>query len=314
MQDVNTIAARVREHAGLLNKAPIGLVSAVFGPSDWLTGPGDDGALVGGDLIVGGEAIIPTFVERDPHGAGIAAVLANVNDLAAMGAIPLAIVDTVVAAEPVAKAVLEGMRFASGLYDVPIVGGHLTVRDGPPAVSAFGLGRAAPGAVLSVRNAAVGQSLLLACVTEGHLRSDFPFFPSFDERGKQLAGDVRTLAAVAATGACVAAKDVSMAGLVGSAAMLVECRQLGVTIDLDAVPAPQGVDLATWLIAFPCFAFLLCAAAGREADCAEPFLDRGITVAQIGVLDDTGVVAIRSGDHTAVVVDGAVTNLAIDTA
>ena len=57
---------------------------------------------------------------------------------------------------------------------------------------------------------------MLACVTEGTMRRDFPFFSSFDERGERLADDVRTLAKVAAAGSCVAAKDVSMAGLVGS--------------------------------------------------------------------------------------------------
>jgi selenophosphate synthetase-related protein len=302
--DLDAIAALLRAHSGLRDKAAIGIVSDVFGASDWLRGPGDDGAVVpapDGPLIVGGEAIAPAFVERDPFGAGVAAVLANVNDLAAMGALPLAIVDTVVASEPVARAALEGMRFAADLYDVPVVGGHLTVRPGPASVSAFGLGRA--GNVLSVRNASPGQSLLLACVTEGAMRDDFPFFPSFDERGSRLAGDVRTLAEVAADGSCLAAKDVSMAGIIGSAAMLVECRGLGVTVDLDVVPVPPGVDLASWLIAFPCFAFLLCVPPGREHDCARPFLNRGIRVAVIGTLDRSGVVAVASCDRSAVVVD-----------
>ena len=52
-------------------------------------GPGDDGAVVeilgGRSVVVCGEAIHPPFVAADPHGAGMAAVLANVNDLAAMG-------------------------------------------------------------------------------------------------------------------------------------------------------------------------------------------------------------------------------------
>ena len=95
--------------------------------------------------MVGGEAIAPGFVAHDPYGAGVAAVLANVNDLAAMGAVPLAIVDTVVASADVARLALEGMRYAAGLYDVPVVGGHLTLHDGPPAISAFGLGRSPAG-------------------------------------------------------------------------------------------------------------------------------------------------------------------------
>ncbi|MGH9279216.1 MAG: AIR synthase related protein [Acidimicrobiales bacterium] len=301
------IAAAVRAHTGLRDKAAIGIVSDVFGPTDWRAGPGDDGAVVEDGLVVGGEALLPAFVERDPFGAGVAAVVTNVNDLAAMGARPLAIVDTVVGDEKTARAALEGMHHASRLYDVPVVGGHLTVRDGPASISAFGLGRATQ--VLSVRNAAVGQSLLLACLTEGALREDFPFFSSFDERGTRLAGDARTLAALAESGACVAAKDVSMAGIVGSTGMLLEANRLGVTIDLDAVPVPAGVDLATWLVAFPTFAFLLCVPPGREDDCARAFADRGIAVAVIGTLAGTGTVAVRSGGEVAEVLHGPVTGL-----
>jgi selenophosphate synthetase-related protein len=299
--DLGHLVEALRANPGLRNKAPIALVREVFGAGDWLAGPGDDGAVIDGELVVGGEAILPAFVAGDPFGAGVAAVLANVNDLAAMGAVPLAIVDTVVADDHVARQALQGMRYASRLYGVPIVGGHLTRHDGPPALSAFGLGRAPQ--VLSVRNAAAGQSLILACVTEGTMRTDFPFFASFDERGERLAGDVRTLARVAGAGTCVAAKDVSMAGMVGSLAMLLECHRLGVTVDLDAVPVPAGVELADWLVAFPCFAFLLCVPAGREDACARAFTERGIQTAAIGTLDTSGEVAVAAGGRRQVVID-----------
>jgi selenophosphate synthetase-related protein/uncharacterized protein YdcH (DUF465 family) len=315
VQDIEAVAAAVRNSPGLRNKAPIAMVAEVFGATDWRSGPGDDGAVVDGNLVVGGEAIAPAFVASDPFGAGVAAVLANVNDLAAMGALPLAIVDTVVASAEVARLALEGMRYAARLYDVPIVGGHLTLHDGPPAVSAFGLGRTAggPSTVLSVTRAAPGQRLVVAAVTDGTMRDDFPFFRSFDERDIRLAGDVRLLAEVAATGACVAAKDVSMAGVIGSLGMLLEANRLGVTVDLDALPAPAGVDLTRWLTCFPCFAFLLCVPAGREDDCLVPFHARRIAAAVVGTLDGTGRVSVTLAGRTATVLDltsEAVTGLA----
>ena len=159
------ITAAVRSHRGLRGKTPIALVAEVFGRTDWEAGPGDDGAVVtaGAEtMVVGGEAMLPAFVHADPFAAGVAAMLTNVNDLAAMGAEPLALLDTIVASEAVARRALEGLHHASGLYQVPVVGGHLTISDGPPALSAFGLGRATSGRVLSVRHAAPGQSLLLA--------------------------------------------------------------------------------------------------------------------------------------------------------
>jgi len=310
-ETLSELVAIVRSHPGVRNKAPIALVSDVFGPSDSFHGPGDDGAVVvDGDatMVVGGEALWPPFAEADPFGAGMAAVLANVNDLAAMGARPLAIVNTIVGPLPLARAALEGMRYASGLYQVPIVGGHLTIAAGAPAISAFGLGRAAdPSHVLSVQNAAPGQDLIVACCTEGAMRQDFNFFRSFDERGERLGGDVRVLAAVAEAQTCVAAKDISMAGLVGSLAMLLEYRRPGVTVDLDALPRPAGVSMGAWLTTFPCFGFLLCSPAGQAEACMEAFWERGLQAAVVGTLDDSGLTRLRcrseSHDDVATVFD-----------
>src|SRR5215468_5428949 len=155
----------IRAHPGVTAKAEIGLVAEVFGTADWLEGPGDDGAVVAGSLVVGGEAILPAFVAADPFGAGVAAVTTNLNDLAAMGAWPLALVDTVTGPRPVMRSVLEGMRWAAGLYDVPVVGGHLTMTAGPPSLSTFGLGRA--DRPLSARAARPGQSLVFAGCIDG---------------------------------------------------------------------------------------------------------------------------------------------------
>jgi uncharacterized protein len=294
----------VRAHPGVAAKADIGLVAEVFGTADWLAGPGDDGAIVMDEkrpLVVGGEAILPAFVAADPFGAGVAAVATNLNDLAAMGAWPLALVDTVTGPRPVLRRVLEGMRWAAGLYDVPVVGGHLTVTAGPPGLAAFGLGRAARP--LSATAARAGQSLVVAACVEGRMRDDFPFFPSFEERGERLAGDVRLLAEGAAAGWVAAAKDVSMAGLVGSLATLLECTRLGATLDLDALPRPSGVTLRRWLTCFPCFAFLLCVPGGAEGECLRAFAGRGLAAAVAGRLDGSGQVRISTAGQTAVAFD-----------
>jgi selenophosphate synthetase-related protein len=294
----------LRANPSLRAKAAIGLVAEVFGDSDWLTGPGDDGAAVpigGSTVIACGEALWPPFVRRDPFGAGVAAVLANVNDLAAMGATPLGIVDTIVADAEVARQVLQGMRHACALYDVPLLGGHLTDHTGEPAVSAFGVGEAQRP--LSVANARLGQSLVVACATEGDMRSDFPFFRSFVARADQCIDDIRLLRTVADSGDCVAAKDISMAGLVGSLAMLLEHSHLGVTVDLDRVPRPDGVPLELWLRCFPSFGFLLCVPEGREESATGPFHERGLEAVVVGRLDDTGLLRLRLGSHEATAID-----------
>ena len=310
--ELDGLAAYLRSHPALQAKGEIKLVSEVLGGGSWVHGPGDDGAVVptrrqrgrGGtadQVIACGEALLPAFVAADPYGAGVAAVLANVNDLAAMGATPVAIVDTIVGSAELAREVLHGMKDACEWYDVALVGGHLTVHDGAPALSAFGVGTAA--AVLSTTHVAAGQSLVVAACTQGEMRADFPFFRSFDERITQLADDVRVLASVASSGACVAAKDISMAGLVGSLAMLLEWSRLGVTVDLEQLPRPPGVAMKDWLTCFPAYGFLLCVPQGREADCLAPFHARGLDAAVVGMIDKSGLLALRSGEVEVTVLD-----------
>jgi uncharacterized protein len=299
------IVGRFHEHGGRRAKASIGLVGEAFGPTDWLRGPGDDAAVVAEDAdgftLAAGEAMWPPFVETDPHGAGMAAVVANVNDIAAMGGRPLAIVDTIVGPEDTARPVLEGIRRAADLYGVPVAGGHLTLRDGPPSVSAFIVGRAAT--VLASFHARPGLTLLVAAALEGRLHAEFPFFSSLSERQDRLAGDVGVLPTIAERGWCVAAKDISMAGLLGSLAMLLEPTRTGVVVDLEALPRPVDVSLGTWLDVFPSFGFLLCVPADHVEDCRSAFADRGLACEPVGVLDDGGVLQVRLGAEEAPLLD-----------
>ena len=222
--DLDRLVAAVRSHRGLQAKQSIRAVRGVVDNLDALTGPGDDGAVVpldpGAKLVVCGEAVHPPFVAADPHAAGIAAVLANINDLAAMGAVPAAIVNTVTAPAPVAAQCLRGMADAAAMYDVPVVGGHISTHDGEPALSAFAVGSAQR--VLSATNARAGQRLVFACCLDGRMRDDFDFFTTLAAQGPRLAADVRLLAEAARTQVASAAKDVSMAGVIGSLAMLLE--------------------------------------------------------------------------------------------
>jgi len=289
------------------------MIPGILGPTDWVEGPGDDAAAIpdaGGYLLAAAEAILPPFVEADPFGAGVAAVVANVNDIAAMGGRVLALADTVVGPEASLAEVLRGMRSACDLYGTRLVGGHLGVRDGPPQVSAFALGRAAR--LLSSRNVEAGQALLAAFCLQGCLREDFPFFSSVAERGGELAGDVEVLPSLAESGHCAAAKDVSMAGTLGSLAMLLEATGAGAVVDLEAIPRPAGAGLDPWLFAFPTYGFLLAAPPGEAGACRQEFRSRGLACEVIGAVEPTGRLRVRLGGGEAVLLDlgaAAVTGL-----
>ena len=312
--ELANIVRRFHEHAGRRAKASIGLVAETLGSTDWLHGPGDDAAIVAagpdGFTLAAGEAIWPPFVEADPGSAGMAAVVANVNDIAAMGGRSLGLVDTIVGPEAVARSVLEGMRRAAEWYRVPIVGGHLTVRDGPPSVSAFVVGQAKR--ILASSNARPGLVVLVAGCVEGRLNPDFPFFSSLREREGRLASDLEVLPQLAERGWCLAAKDVSMAGLLGSLAMLLEPTRAGVVVDLERISRPPEVPLGTWIDVFPSFGFVLCAPESSVGACRDAFVERGLVCEAVGVLDASGLLRARLGGEEAMLLDigrGGVTGL-----
>lgn len=280
------------------------MLTEIFGPTDWVGGPGDDAAAIpspGGFLLAAAEAVWPPFVQADPFAAGIASVVANVNDIAAMGGRVTALVDTAVGPEPTLHEVLRGLRFACGLYGVRVVGGHLSVWDGPPSLSVFALGQATR--LLSARNVAPGQALLAAFCLQGSLRADFPFFSSISARGADLAGAVDVLPALAEDGCCVAAKDISMAGMLGSLAMLLEPSGAGAVVDLERIPRPPGVQRDAWLFAFPTFGFLLCCPKGEVEACRRAFQARDLCCGVIGAVEATGRLRLRLGNEEVTLLD-----------
>lgn len=298
------VVAQFKGSAALAGKASIGLVGEILGATDWVHGPGDDTAVVAlGDehLLVAGEAIWPPLVASDPFGAGVAAVVANVNDVAAMGGRGLALVDQIVAPEAIARRVLEGIRYAAGLYGLPVAGGHLTIWNGAPSVSASIVGRAVRP--LSSTAAAAGQECLLAACLQGRMRGDFPIFSSIAERGSELAGDVEVLASLAESGLVASAKDVSMAGILGSLAMLLEPSGCGAAVDLAAIPGPAGVPPAAWLAAFPTYGFLLTAAGADVAAVRAEFGSRGLACERIGSLDGSGRLRVALAGEEAEILD-----------
>jgi uncharacterized protein len=302
--EIEAIVAAVREHAGFTNKQPISTVRTYFDTSDPVHGPGDDGAIVevdGRHVVACGEALSPPFVGADPYGAGIAAVLANVNDVAAMGGVPLGIVNTVVGPAATTQEVMRGMRDAAVMYNVPIIGGHLTERPGETSVSAFAVGHAVE--VLSMANVRPGQVVLFACFLDGVMRSDFPFFTSIAQQTERFAADVRVLAAVAASGAAVAAKDVSMAGALGSLAMLLEFRACGANVDLEKMPIPADTDFVRWLISFPSYAFWLTAEPETAQACIEQFAAADLVCVAVGEVSNGSSLTLSVGSDRRELID-----------
>lgn len=287
------LARAVRAHPGLRAKRDLAAVAAVLG------GDGDDAAVLAdgeGSLVLAAEAIHPPFVAAQPRAAGVAGVVTVLNDLAATGARPLALLDCVVAGDRrTVEEVLDGLRTGAELYRVPVVGGHATTEAGaPPGLSTFGVGRAS--APLAARNARPGDPVCLAACLEGEMMvaSGSSFFSHLrGPRRARARDDLDLLPAAAEAGEAWAARDVSMPGVAGSLLQLCESAGgLGCSLDLDRLPVPPGLTLERWIVTFPSYGFLL---VGEPEPLAARFAAAGLTLARVGTLDDTGALRLRAG-------------------
>ncbi|WP_459799522.1 MSMEG_0567/sll0787 family protein [Herbidospora sp. RD11066] len=234
---------------------------------------GDDGAPVpGSDVVAACDAILPSMVERDPDWAGWCAVLVNLNDLAAMGATPVGLLDALGARDAsFAARVLTGLRRASYAYDVPILGGH-TQLGVPASLAVTALGRTpspVPGG-----GGRPGQTVRLTADLGGRWRTGYRG-RQWDSTSTRTTEELQAMLGAVGRARPAAAKDVSMAGIAGTLGMLAEASGCGAVLEPHRVPRPSGVTMGDWLTCFPGFAMLtaggpeLPAGPATGADCGE---------------------------------------------
>ena len=77
--------------------------------------------------------------------------------------------------------------------------------------------------------------------------------------------------------------------------MLLECSEVGATIDVQSIPRPEGVALLRWLQAFPSYGFVLSVREQHAARVAAHFQARDIACARVGQVDATREVWLRDG-------------------
>jgi putative N-acetyltransferase (TIGR04045 family) len=215
---------------------------------------GDDAAPVpGSDLLAACDAILPSMVERDPEWAGWCAVLVNLNDLSAMGASPVGLLDAVGARDAsFARRIFRGLRSASQAWDVPVLGGH-TQLGVPASLSVTALGRTdrpVPGG-----GGSPGESLRLTADLGGDWRPGYTG-SQWDSSSHRRADDLRALADVVPSLRPTAAKDVSMTGIVGTTGMLAEASGCKAVLDVADIPMPAAARPGDWLTCFPGFAMI----------------------------------------------------------
>ncbi|MFT8892202.1 MAG: sll0787 family AIR synthase-like protein [Acetobacter papayae] len=285
----------LREGRALAAKQDIAKAMSILG-SD-VPGPvqlGDDCAAIpdgDGYLLFASEGFQDSFVRAMPWFAGYCGVMVNASDIAAMGGRPIAVTDALWSDESdIAAAILTGLHDGARAYNVPVVGGHTNMRSTHNSLSVAILGRA--NTLLSSFDARAGEVLIAAIDLRGRWHDPHPFWDASSAlytagEAERLRGDLELLPDIAEAGLSRAAKDISMAGLLGTALMLAECSAIGMRITLEDIPRPDNASMERWLSAFPSYGYLLTARPDDAQAILTRFQARGIAASIIGQCDDT---------------------------
>jgi len=313
------LAERLRTRAELGFKRDVERAARAFGRvtrSAWFpsAGPilnGDDAAaLLDGDghLLLAAEGIRPELVASDPWFAGYCSLMVNLNDIAAMGGRPWAVVDVLFLGDGDGDEVLEGMAAASRAFGVPVVGGHTSRVVGPTLLAVAVLGRSRR--LLAASTARPGQVVLAAIDLNGSFRGPGGNFDAATTASPtSLRARLALLPELAEAKLLCAGKDVSMAGLCGSLLMMLESSGTGAVLDPGCVPAPPDVDPVRWLTSFPSFGFVLAVEEASVHEVCARFRGAGVACAEVGRLTGSRQLVLAHGTERALYWDLSVESL-----
>jgi selenophosphate synthetase-related protein len=187
------------------------------------------------------------------------------------------------------------------------VGGHSNHRAAAAQLAVAILGRA--NRLLSSFAAKPGDRLVMAVDLRGRYEEPFPYWnASSGAPADRLREDLEVLPRLAEDGLCGAAKDISMAGALGTTLMLLECSRVGALIRVDSIPRPACVEPASllrWLSAFPSYGFVLSVDPIHVQAVIERFAERDLAVAVIGEVTEVRQVRLEHDGDIGVLWDFA---------
>jgi len=310
--DLEALVSDIRAYPGITRKRLISGVINFFPKvyqANVLASYGDDAAVIefgGSVLLLAADGIMEPLMKTNPYYAGYFSVLVNINDISAMGGIPLAMVDVIsMKEEKICVQVMKGVEAAVRKFGVPVVGGHTHPDCDYSAIDVAILGTAKKDEVIYSHTAKAGEDIIFAMDTDGFFPERLPY--AWDTTSKKNEGLVRRqmlmMNEIGKRHLVSSGKDISNPGSLGSLGMLLETSGKGAVVDLDAVPRPEGHDFPQWLKAYQGCGFVLTCHPNNSEKIIDMFSEVGVIGAVVGTVHDSNEFIIRCGEKEAILFD-----------
>lgn len=267
--DYNEIIKSIRTFKGVTRKSSIADVREKLKDvynisSNVYLAFGDDAAAVdiGNDqlMLLATDGIWGALMDIDPWWAGYCSVLVNVNDIAAMGGLPMGMTNVLSSSDPeIVDEIMDGIKEGIKKFGVPMVGGH-THPDTPyNALDVAISGIVTKDAVIPSCDAKVGDDIIMAIDLDGSIypKTEINWDSTSDKTPQYVQDQIKIMNIIGKKHLVHAAKDISNPGAVGTLGMLLEASNKGADIYLDEIPKPDSMDWISWLRMYPGSAFVL---------------------------------------------------------
>lgn len=308
---LDEIVDTVKNYDGVTRKRPICRLVDCFSDVDdfgnTMISFGDDSAVIKDDeghyLLFAADGIWKRLMENDPVWAGYCAVLANVNDIYAMGGKPLAMTNIMsITGTNGCNDVLKGINMACKKFKVPMVGGHLHPDTNTMSLSVSIVGEAKN--VLSSFDAYPGQDLLVVIDLDGERHKDFFNWDTTSKKTpEEVVSRLQKMIEVADRKLATAAKDISNPGLLGTIGMLLETSSVGAVVDILKIPCPEGMDFLDWIRMYPGFGFILACDKDKSEEIIKLFSHKKVKTCVIGTIIEEKKMIIEKDGESRVLFD-----------
>jgi len=310
--ELNDLVESLRSFPGVTRKKSISSVINFFPKQSYtkiLASYGEDAAVVDqGDklLLLAADGIMPALMKANPFFAGYYAVLVNIHDIAAMGGVPIAMLDILsVKDNRVCSQVMKGMESAVKKFGVPIVGGHTHPDCDYDAIDIAIIGTAEPGQAIYSHTAQAGDDVIVGMDLDGYYPDALPY--AWDTTSRKEAPILRRqmliMNKIAKQGLVRSGKDISNPGTLGTLGMLLETSGKGATVEIERIPRPDGVDLVQWLKSYQGCGYVVTCDPANSQRIVEMYATVGVTAAVIGKVTEEQKLVVRHKGSIAIMFD-----------
>lgn len=313
--ELSELVKSLQSFKGVSRKNSIEKVTKTLGDVYNITGDvlldfGDDASAIDiGDnqvVLLAADGIWGDLMNVDPYWAGYCAVLVNVNDIAAMGGKPIAMVNIMaVDNDEIYDEILSGIVDGCRKFNVPMVGGHLHPDAEYNSLDVAIAGIASKDSLITSSGANVGDKVLVAIDTDGRQYPGIPlnWDTTYEKDAKLVQDQIKIMQKIAEEHLPSAGKDISNPGTLGTLEMLLEASGVGASVELEKIPRNKDVDWDMWLRAYPGAAFVMTAPEENAQAIIDALSPYSFEVAVIGDVIEEKKLYLSSGDEKLVLFD-----------